>query len=35
LNEFLAEEIIDDVLNQAKVVIQSTIKKLEKEATDH
>jgi hypothetical protein len=36
LNEFLAEEeIIDDVLNQAKVVIQSTIKELEKEATDH
>jgi hypothetical protein len=36
LDEFLAEEeIIDDVLNQAKVVIQSTIKELEKEASDH
>jgi len=36
LDQFIAEEdIIDDVLSQTKVVIQSTIKELEKEAADH
>ena len=36
LDEFLAEDqIIDDVLNEATVVIQSTIEGLQKEASDH
>jgi len=36
LDDFLAEEeIIDDVLHQAKLLIQSSVKELEKEAADH
>ncbi|XP_066338381.1 uncharacterized protein [Miscanthus floridulus] len=36
LDEFLAEgQIIDDVLNEATVVIQSTIEGLQKQASDH
>ncbi|KAF0901848.1 hypothetical protein E2562_006474 [Oryza meyeriana var. granulata] len=36
LDEFLAEdEILDDVLNEATVVIQSTIEALQKEGSDH
>ncbi|XP_066365180.1 uncharacterized protein [Miscanthus floridulus] len=36
LDEFLAEDqIVDDVLNEATVVIQSTIEGLQKEAFDH
>jgi hypothetical protein len=36
LDEFLAEdEILDDVLNEATVVIHSTIKALQKEGSDH
>jgi hypothetical protein len=36
LDEFLVEDqIIDDVLNEATMVIQSTIEGLQKEASDH
>ena len=36
LDDFLAEEeILDDVLHQAKVLIQSSVKELEKKASDH
>jgi hypothetical protein len=36
LDEFLADDqIIDDLLNEATVVVQSSIEGLQKEASDH
>jgi len=36
LDEFIAEdEILDDVISEATVVIQSTVEALQKQAADH